>query len=262
MTIIIYFYTQQNEQVLIIMPEITKNQLKHIRLLKQKKFRNEFGEFIIEGEKNVEELLQSNFKIIDVFATKDWQSDYCQNEITLINSKQLSQISNLATPNYVIAIAEIPKFDENPIKFENEIILMLDSINDPGNLGTIIRTANWFGIRTIVCSKNSVDCFNPKVVQASKGSLFKVKVNYQDLSEVLNNCKVTVYGASLSGQEIDRNLNFDSSCILLMGSESHGISKELYQYITNEISIKKIGHAESLNVAIATGIILNEITKP
>ncbi|MGB1039956.1 MAG: TrmH family RNA methyltransferase, partial [Flavobacteriales bacterium] len=154
------------------MPEITKNQLKHIRLLKQKKYRQESGEFVVEGEKNVEELLNSNFEIQSLYATQDWNYSHESIEISRINSKQLSQLSNLSTPNKVFAIAKIPSWSFSKDILKKGITLVLDSINDPGNLGTIIRTADWFGVKNIICSSNSVDCFNPKVIQATKGSIF------------------------------------------------------------------------------------------
>jgi TrmH family RNA methyltransferase len=242
------------------MPEITKNQLKHIRLLKQKKYRQEFGEFLVEGEKNIDELLKSNFKINVLYATSDWNDINCNEEITLVTTKQLSQISNLSSPNKVLALVQTPIIKYNESILENDLTLILDSINDPGNLGTIIRTADWFGIKNIICSTDSVNCYNPKVVQTTKGSLFNVTVHYQELSNLLANTSNKIYGAALDGKEINKDFSPQKPAILLMGSESHGISAEIEKLITDKILIKQHGKAESLNVAIATSILLYQFT--
>lgn len=233
------------------MPEITKNQLKLIRSLQQKKYRKENKLFIVEGVKNIEELLKSDFNIHSLYATSDWQGNYTNK--TSISKKELSQISTLSTPDRVLALVHFP----NPNKNTNtNLTLVLDSINDPGNLGTIIRTADWFGVSQIICSENSVDCYNPKVVQATKGSIFRVNVSYTNLKEYLSENKMPVYGATLKGVNLRDSKLQDG--VILMGSESHGISNELMEFVTHEISIPKFGGAESLNVAIATSIILNE----
>lgn len=240
------------------MPEITKNQLKHIRLLKQKKYRQQFGEFVIEGEKNIAELLNSSYSISSIFATQEWDGPDSQHEITSISSKQLSQISNLSSPDKVVAIAKIPETDSASVNWKQGICLCLESINDPGNLGTIIRTADWYGINTIICSPNSVDCFNPKVVQATKGSIFNVKMIYTPLEKVFSVNQIPVYGAVLDGEPLSKDSSIASPAFLVMGSESHGISDSLSPFLTEKISIKKIGKAESLNVAIATSILLHQ----
>lgn len=242
------------------MPEITKNQLKHIRLLKQKKYRQEFGEFLVEGEKNIDELLKSNFTIIALYATSDWNHSNCKEEITVVTTKQLSQLSNLSSPNKVLAIVKLYINEYNESIFENDLTLVLDSINDPGNLGTIIRTADWFGIKNIICSKDSVDCYNPKVVQTTKGALFNVTVYYEELSDILANISNKIYGAALDGKEMKRDFSPQKPAILLMGSESHGISEGIEKLITDKILIKQQGKAESLNVAIATSILLYQFT--
>ncbi|MDB4088935.1 RNA methyltransferase [Flavobacteriales bacterium] len=242
------------------MPEITKNQLKHIRLLKQKKYRQEFGEFLVEGEKNVDELLKSKFKINAIYATSEWNDTNYSELTTLITVKQLSQISNLSSPNKVVALAQIPKTEYNESILQNDLTLVLDTINDPGNLGTIIRTADWFGIENIICSTESVDCYNPKVVQTTKGSLFNVNIHYQDLPTLLLNTKIKIYGAALDGEEIKKGFIPQKPAVLLMGSESHGISEDLEKIITDKILIKQKGKAESLNVAIATSILLYQFT--
>ena len=241
------------------MPEITKNQLKHIRLLKQKKYRQQHAEFVVEGEKNIIELLKSAFAIKAIFATEEWKRPHLEMNVTPITQKQLSQISSLSTPDKVIAIAKIPK-TTTELKFNSAITLCLDSINDPGNLGTIIRTADWFGIKNIVCSANSVDCYNPKVVQATKGSIFNINVTYTSLEDVFTSHNIHVYGAALNGKEINTKFSPETPCFLLMGSESHGISPILESFVTHALKIPQIGKAESLNVAIATSILLHQFT--
>ena len=241
------------------MPEITKNQLKHIRLLKQKKYRQQYKQFVVEGEKNVHELLKSEFTIQDIFATSDWKNSFSEIGVTPINNKQLSQISNLSSPDKVLAIVNIPKPDI-PKSFKSEITLCLDDINDPGNLGTIIRTADWFGIKNIVCSPNTVDCYNPKTIMATKGSIFNTNIFYHKLDELFENNESTVYGAYLNGEEISIKYTNTTPCFLLMGNESHGISKELESFVTHKIKIPKKGEAESLNVAMATSILLYQFT--
>jgi TrmH family RNA methyltransferase len=233
------------------MSEITKNQLKLIRSLQQKKYRKENNLFIVEGVKNIEELLKSNATINSIYATSDWKGFY--EHKTNITNKELSQMSTLSTPDKVLALVQFP--DQN-LKTTSSLILVLDNINDPGNLGTIIRAADWFGVYQIICSENSVDCFNPKVVQATKGSIFRTNVIYTNLVDFFTSNKLPVYGATLKGTNLRESKLQDG--VVLMGSESHGISDELMQFVTHEVSISKFGEAESLNVAIATSIILNE----
>lgn len=241
------------------MPEITKNELKHIRLLRQKKYRQQYEQFVVEGEKNIEELLRSNYSISAIYATSDWESSISEIETITITNKQLSQISNLNSPDKVLAVAKIPSV-EFPSHFGSKITLCLDSINDPGNLGTIIRTADWFGIKNIICSPNTVDCFNPKTVMATKGSLFKTTIFYTELDELFKNHPSTIFGAYLDGEEISTKFEAPKECFLLMGSESHGISETLEPFVTNKIKIPKKGNAESLNVAMATSILLYQFT--
>ena len=238
------------------MPEITKNQLKHVRNLKQKKHRLEYGEFIVEGEKNVEELIESSLDIVDLFATQDWHAKDLSISVTRITNKELSQMSSFSSPNKVLAVAKIPNSNFSIHKIEKGITLILNQINDPGNLGTIIRTADWFGVKNIICSPNSVDCYNPKVVQSTKGSIANVALHYMELEEVLKAYKNPVFAADMVGTNLSKKFDSPKDCIIMMGSESHGIPNEMDAFITDKITIPKIGKAESLNVAIATSIIL------
>ncbi len=238
------------------MPEITKNQLKHVRLLKQKKHRVHSGQFVVEGEKNVAELVNSSLEIVEIFATKDWTPSTQNFPVITVTSKELSQMSGLSTPNKVLAVVKIPKSLFSLSKLKEGVTLVLNEINDPGNLGTIIRTADWFGIKHIICSPNSVDCFNPKVVQSTKGSIAHVEIHYQDLKPILKEYNHAIFAADMIGDNLSKEFQFPKNCLIMMGSESHGIPSELNEYITNRVTIPKIGEAESLNVAIATSIIL------
>lgn len=236
------------------MLEITKNQLKLIRSLNQKKKRKETGLFVVEGVKNIEELLKSNITVEALYATADWEGDY--DDVIRITNKQLTQLSNLASPNQVLALAKIPS---SKALVNDGLVLVLDNVNDPGNLGTIIRTADWFGVKQIICSPSTVDCYNPKTVQSTKGSVFNMDIIYTDLVEYLSAYKNEVYAATLDGDE-QYEINKGLNQVLVMGSESHGLSPELEQFITKKIKIAKKGNAESLNVGIATGILLHQFT--
>ena len=216
------------------MPEITKNQLKLIRSLQQKKYRKENKLFIVEGVKNIKELLKSDFTVNSLYATSEWEGVY-EHKINISN-KELSQISTLSTPDKVLALVSFPEQD---LTTNSSLILVLDNINDPGNLGTIIRTADWFGVSQIICSENSVDCFNPKVVQATKGSIFRTNVTYTNLINFFETNKLPVYGATLKGVNLRESKLQDG--VVLMGSESHGIGEALMKFVTHEISIPKFG---------------------
>ena len=242
---------------------LTKNQIKHIKSLQIKKNRYNLSQFIIEGEKMIEELLLSKMSINRVFGTKKWidlnSSKLSLVEYTVVTQSELAMISNLTNPNNVLALVNIDlqKFNYNDL---NGITLILDEINDPGNLGTIIRLCDWFNISNIICSKNSVDLYNSKVVQSSMGSLFRVNIFYKDLISFFNDCpyKRAIYGTFLSGINI-KDIAIEKDSFIIMGNEANGISKSIGEYITNKVSIKNIGkNTESLNVAVATSILLYE----
>ena len=233
---------------------INNREIKLINSLKRKKNRIEEGLFVVEGEKNVEELLQSSFQILDIYATNNWSNEW---EHHIISEKELGRISSLSTPNKVIALVKIPK--QAPIN-TSITSLVIDGVNDPGNLGTIIRTANWFGIKQIICSGNSVDKFTPKVIMASMGSIFKTNVFYTDLKNYLEESKLPIYGALLEGDSIF-DTSFNNPSILLLGSESHGISAELVPLITNKTTIPGGENTESLNLGVSTAIYCSEYFK-
>jgi TrmH family RNA methyltransferase len=234
---------------------ITKNQIKFIKSLSLKKNRQKEQLFIAEGEKIVAELLNSNFEFHEIFATNEWILKNTDVRAIKVNNSELDRISNLKSANNVLAIVKIKQ--EN-LSVTDGLTLVLDDINDPGNLGTIIRMCDWFGVKQLVCSKSTVDCFNPKVVQSAMGSLFRVPIIYTDLEEYITKVDTPIYGAFMDGENV-RNVKVPESVHLIMGNEANGISEEIDNLITDKVAIKNIGSsAESLNVAVATSILLHE----
>ena len=233
---------------------ITKNQIKLIKSLRLKKNRIQSGFFIAEGEKIIDEFLDSKLEVVNIFSTLDKYniSDY----FISINSSQLKQISNLKTPNKVLGLFKVPKNSEIDL---NSNIVALEEINDPGNLGTIIRLCDWFGIKNIICSSNSVDCFNPKVVQASMGSICRVNISYMDFQKLLDGKNYNTVAADLEGQNL-KDFTFSENQIIFFGSESNGFSKKLSSQIDHKITIQRYNdNVESLNLATSVGIILSEL---
>ncbi len=238
------------------METISKNKIKWIRSLKMKKNRDSLRLFIVEGEKMVLELIKEWRTNIDCIVTTDQNFEY-DGLCYFADDRRMKEISQLTTPNKLLAVVQKPL--SSTIQF-TDTILALDSIQDPGNMGTILRTADWFGIKHIICSKDSVDIYNAKVVQATMGSLFRVNVHSVDLKAFLESTEVPIYGALLNGPPIySENLNKES--IIVMGNEGKGISDEILPLITHPIHIPKFGQSESLNVSIATGIILSEFAR-
>jgi len=233
---------------------INNREIKLINSLKRKKNRIEEGLFVVEGEKNVEELLHSNFQTLSIYATHEWINEV---EHIKVSVKELDRISSLSTPNRVLALVKIPKQKSINTSITS---LVIDGVNDPGNLGTIIRTANWFGINQVICSNNSVDKFNPKTIMASMGSIFKTDVFYTDLKNYLEESKLPIYGALLEGYSIYDTL-FNDPSILLLGSESHGISIDLIPSITHKTTIPGSGSTESLNLGVSAAIYCSEYFK-
>lgn len=239
---------------------ITKNQVKYIQSLGQKKLRDEEQVFIAEGPKLVDELLQADTcKVIQVYALDEWTAIAKTNaDIIRITPGELQKISQLITPNQVLAIAKKIQWDHEPI-MKGTVSLVLDEIQDPGNMGTIIRLADWFGIKNIFCSHGSVDNYNPKVVQASMGSITRVRVEYADLTTLLkNNQELRVYATALDGRDITKMEKLAEGFIVI-GNESKGISDEILKLANVQITIPGKGKAESLNAAVATGIILSHL---
>jgi TrmH family RNA methyltransferase len=243
---------------------LTKSKIKYIQSLSQKKLREQEEVFVAEGPKIVEEILQAtNVKLRELFATKSWIPNSPNTERqfaetrTEITDEELQRISFLQTSNQVLGIFERPFF--LPLSATNKVSLMLDSIQDPGNLGTIVRCADWFGVQQIICSKDCVDIFNPKTVQSTMGSICRVQVVYEDLlSFIRENTLVPVYGATLQGDDVTRYAGVKEGFILI-GNESRGIQPELLATVNHRITIPRKGSAESLNAAVATGIILSHL---
>lgn len=235
---------------------LSKNQIKNITRLKQKKYRQQEGLFIAEGGKVIKEFLNSTFKLVDLFTTETFN---VENE-SIISEADLKKISCLTTPNTALAIFKIP----NSKDLKNEgLILALDDIRDPGNLGTIIRLCDWFGIKQLVCSLKTVDCYNPKVVQATMGSLTRVKIVYTDLSAYLKTINLPVFGAFMDGKNVYQT-NLPKAGILVLGNEANGISSIIETCVTDKISIPRFGDlqaTESLNVATAGAILLSEFRR-
>ena len=237
---------------------LSKNQIKQITRLKQKKYRNQDQLFVVEGLKTIEELLHSNMNLHSIYTTESFNLD-AKNEI-LISESDLKRISFLKTPNKALAVFEIPK--PKPVGM-NQLIVALDNIRDPGNLGTIIRLCDWFGISDLVCSSGSADCFNPKVVQATMGSIARVNINYFDLANFIDQQDTPVFGAFMDGDNVYQT-NLPDRGILLMGNEANGISDPIKALVTHKITIPRFGNlqeTESLNVAMATGILLSEFKR-
>jgi TrmH family RNA methyltransferase len=239
---------------------LLKQKIKYIQTLGQKKFRKQEKLFIAEGPKLVQELLEADPSMVkEVFAVNEWLDEHkkilVKTEVTGISETELERISQLTTPNKVLAI--VSQFDEEQeIISKGKLTLVLDCIQDPGNLGAIIRTADWFGIEQIVCSPDSADLYNPKVVQATMGSIARVKVFYTELKEWLEEQKdISIYATTLEGQDVTTVKKIKEG-IIIFGNESKGISAEILQLSTVKLTIPGKGKAESLNAAVAAGVVL------
>jgi TrmH family RNA methyltransferase len=239
---------------------VSKNQIKLITSLQQKKYRQTHQLFIAEGVKVIQELLLSNFMLEHLFVTENLFETVSSDTKTLISESDLKKISCLATPNNCLALFKIP--NEKKILHDG-LIVALDEVRDPGNLGTIIRLCDWFGVKQIVCSTNSVDIYNPKVVQATMGSISRVNIVYTNLVEFLSNADDEIFGTFMDGKNVYKE-NLPQNGILVLGNEANGISKEIENLITQKLSIPRFGDlqkTESLNVATATAIFLSEFKR-
>ncbi|MBC8045262.1 MAG: RNA methyltransferase [Fimbriimonadaceae bacterium] len=218
---------------------------------------------MIEGDKIVKEAIATQYPIKLIAATHSWlatNETLIPKHITVVETseQEIERASNLQTPQPVIAIAQQREITKDHTKKNNKWILALDGINDPGNLGTIIRSADWFGLELIYCSHDCVDVFNPKVIQASMGSIFRVDILYVDLKETLKKVKEKKYAASLQGNSI-YTIKKNISGVLVVGNEANGISQEILSLCDEEITIPKRGNAESLNAAVACSVILSHV---
>ena len=239
---------------------VSKNQIKLITSLVQKKYRKQHQLFFAEGAKVIQELLQSNFELEHLYSTKSMFFDVSNSKKTIIPDSDLKKITALTTANDCLAVFRIPKEKQ---MVSNGLIVALDDIRDPGNLGTIIRLCDWFGIAQIVCSEQTVDIYNPKVVQATMGSIARVNITYLDLDSYLTDAKTEVFGTFMDGENIYKT-QLPTSGIIVLGNEANGISKIIEEKITQKIAIPRFGNlqlAESLNVATATAIVLSEFKR-
>ena len=218
---------------------LSKSQIKLITSLKQKKYRHQYGFFVVEGVKTIRELLQSNLELQKLYATASFNID-AKDEV-IISDSDLKRISFLTTPNKALAIFKIP--ESKPID-NSGLIVALDSIRDPGNLGTIIRLCDWFGVKELICSKETVDCFNHKVIQATMGSITRVNVSYMNLVPFLRGIETSVFGAFMEGENV-YNKTLPKTGVLVMGNEANGVSKEVEAVITEKMSIPRFGDLQA-----------------
>ena len=239
---------------------ISKSQLKLIRSLSQKKYRQKHDLFIAEGIKVLNELLNSTFEIEILFCTDDFETTISEKKVVRISETELKKVSTLKSPNKALGVFKIPK--EKAVK-NSGLTIALDAINDPGNLGTIIRLCDWFGVTQLVCSKDTVDCYNQKVVQASMGSLTRVSIHYTDLENYITKSNLDTFIADMDGENVYKT-KLPKEGILIMGNEANGVSEEIKSLLQYKISIPRFGETqetESLNVATATAILLSEFKR-
>ena len=247
---------------------VSKNKIKYIISLQKKKYRQKYNKFVIEGHKTVFDIIDSNYIIDEIYTSNAEKYKPQLAELSKIvfetTDEYMKKISGLSNANDIIAIVSMP---ETPVYSRNTegITLCLADIQDPGNLGTIIRTANWFGIKNIVCSNNTVDLFNPKTLQSTMGAFCNINVYYKDLEQFLEQEKGTnIYGTFLEGENIYET-ELSSNCIIIMGNEGKGIPNDLNRFISYRITIPSFAgenlKAESLNVSISTAVVLSEFAR-
>ncbi len=252
---------------------LSKNKIKFIRSLESKKERNNLGLFVAEGEKLVDEILASTLETTYIAGTYDWFSKHNTSKVKgvtdsdIVLQEELNKVSTLKTPHEVLCIAKIPNYSLSVKLLNNKLSIILDTIQDPGNMGTIIRIADWFGIEDIICSIETVDAFNPKVVQSSMGAICRVKVHYANLPEVIseiNALSIPMYGTTLNGENI-YNAALSANGFIMMGNESKGLSPRWLPLLDKQLFIpffpENKKSSESLNVAVATGIICSEFRR-
>ncbi|MFA4979432.1 23S rRNA (uridine(2479)-2'-O)-methyltransferase [compost metagenome] len=244
---------------------LSKAQISLITSLQNKKYRKQHGLFIVEGIKSVMEFISSSYEVESIFYTDDANTKVGKISHNIksheLTETEFQKISALKSPQGILALVKLPlqqKIVSSNLK--NKFSLVLDDVQDPGNLGTIIRTAEWFGIEHIICSIGTVDAYNPKVVQATMGSLARLQIHYTDLTDFIPATGLKVYGALLDGQSIYQTVWADEG-LIVMGNEGNGISDEIIPLIDQAVTIPRLGQAESLNVAVATTIFCSEISR-
>jgi TrmH family RNA methyltransferase len=244
---------------------LSKSQIGFIKSLHQKKYRKEHGIFIIEGIKSIVEFFPSDYQIHSVYILPQYQSLLPKLPANIklfeVTSAELDKISTLQAPQGILALVHIPEsaaIDQAVLR--NRFSLVLDGVQDPGNLGTIIRTADWFGFKHVICSSNTVEVYNPKTVQATMGSLCRVNVSYHELHALLKDLDLPVFGAMLDGSSLYQT-NWGNEGLVILGNEGQGISREIVNLISHPVTIPKVGHAESLNVAVSAAIFCADISR-
>ena len=273
--VLLIFLPQENKNIIAIkkiyLPErrttlmLSKSHIKFIKSLQIKKFRKEHGLFLVEGRKNIAELLQSGFETKMLAGTKSFIEEVGktikkQVEVYEIKQDVLDSITTLEHNEAGVAVVKVPTTNNLPTPDKNRLYLLLDGLQDPGNLGTIIRTADWFGLQTIFCTPNTVELYNPKVIAATMGSFLRVNVHYENAKFILETFKkqgIPVIGSVLKGKDLN-TVTFRSG-LLVVGNEGKGISDEILKQIDLPVTIPGYGDAESLNAAVATGIILYRV---
>lgn len=241
---------------------VSKEEKKYIRSLQRKKYRQQYKAFVCEGTKIVKELINEKAPVQKILATEEWQEEHEESlarvpcPVKTVTEKTLQQLSSLATPNHVLAVVTMAAKQEPPTPVEGTLSLALENIQDPGNLGTIIRTADWFGINTIYSSPTSVDQYNPKVIQSSMGSFVRVAHFSCDLSDILAQSTSPVIAASMHGENLFKTPSPSAGGVLLIGNESHGLSEEVLGFAHHQVHIPSWGRAESLNAAVAASILM------
>jgi TrmH family RNA methyltransferase len=237
---------------------LSKNKIKVIHSLQRNKGRTQHGLFIAEGIKVVQELVASSFELHSLYVTEGYEHHFDAELIQLVTADELKKISALKTPSGVLALFRLAKIQDLQL---DGLVLALDTINDPGNLGTIIRLCDWFGVKQLLCSENTVDCYNSKVVQSTMGSLSRVQINYVDLEEVLQKTPTPKLVADLDGENLYQAA-LPKKGVLILGNESNGIGAELKKLKGRSLTIPRFGiETESLNVATAAAIILSEFRR-
>jgi len=239
---------------------LSKNQIKYIQSLHQKKHRQMYGYFLVEGRKSVEDLISSDFEINTIYATNQWKGieiPALLEKIMIVDEASLQKIATHQHPDQVVAVVKMPSI-ELPSILPSGKYIVLDSINDPGNAGTTIRTADWFGWDGVIFLENCVDIFNPKTVNAAKGSLFTIPVFESTASALFSVANAhTVYGAFLEGEAFDK-IKREENVLLIIGNEANGISEHIFPFIQKKISIPKKGNAESLNAGVAAAVLMSQ----
>ncbi len=244
---------------------LSKNQIKYINALQQKKFRQEFQAFVVEGGKSVLELLHSPFALASLYVTEDFYKenkpllDKQTIQAEIVTQSELERAGSFSSNNAALAVAKMRANEPLQVAAQ-EFALVLDDIRDPGNLGTIIRIADWYGISKIICSENTVDLYNPKVISATMGSFTRVQLYYTHLPSFLATIQAKVYGTFLDAQNVHQ-MRFASEGYIVIGNEANGISAEVEAFVSEKITIPRFGQAESLNAGIATAIICDNLRR-